>query len=286
MPESMAMLRHKALVESMGFPVDGDGGGFEITGSLVPPKNTEINYDGISQKFSALGLVCSNNTPANVRANTNAVVRSLPNIGKSLNNTYTGLPDRSPATVLAAMSMPSKFAEKKKDYQWQADSLNSLNSQIQLMLTKYQLIKDKNLYYVSEHTVDNSFESSTVRSIVEVFKAAGNIIGHVQGNHVDPEQLGAQIGDILNNLSETQGIDFDEQNQGIMFLTAPAQEGSDGKKTTPAIAGVSWQYHFTLHDYKDKKGEKHKSTYKIKQHSLVFTNLDILYKVYNEVLKG
>ena len=65
------------------------------------------------------------------------------------------------------------------------------------LLEHLQEIQDTGAYYVGTNKTSGSFESSTIGSIKDAFKAVGNIISNIQNGKVDPGQIMNTIGDAL-----------------------------------------------------------------------------------------
>ena len=243
-------------------------------GSIKQANSLNVNYNEISTSLQRFGLTCSNNNPELIKANLRTVVEGLP----------TG-------TLLDTFVNSGNIAsfgptESPKPYQWQADGLSEFKSLLDIVMANIDKVKRDNLYYISSNRVENSFRSSTIGSIVNVFRAAGTIIGSVQGNNIDPAQLGAQIGDLLVNLSETTAANFNQTNNSNMTLIADPKTDADGNQTLRAVASVAWTYHFLINDYKDKKVNEHSSYYLITQNNVIFTDTNILEKVANKLQQG
>ena len=103
------------------------------------------------------------------------------------------------------------------------------------LLEHLQEIQDTGAYYVGTNETSSSFESSTIGSIKDAFKAVGNIISNVQSGKVDPGQIMNTIGDALASLTETTSKTFEQDVSKVLFCIA--KPDGDGK-SAPAICGI------------------------------------------------
>ncbi|MCC3466238.1 MAG: hypothetical protein JGK37_09580 [Microcoleus sp. PH2017_06_SFM_O_A] len=240
----------------------------KLAGSISDPRNLEHDIQGVSLSLARMGLNCSNNNDETIRSTIDVVTGDF----KSGNLVNTYFPKQGQVN-------------DSVNFQWEVDKNYTVHPTVSGLLDKIEEINNQTLYYVARSEQSHSFRSTTMGAISEAFKIFGNIIGSVQGNYIDPEQLGVHMSELLKVTTTTSEIDFeDAKNDQIILLADPKSEtdsNGDEQISFKAIAAVKWSYILKIKDYKNKKKHEYYSYYWVKQENMVFTNLELL----NEIAK-
>lgn len=250
---------------SGGFPT-GDGRfnmGYVRDPTKTPGTFTNDDYVQMSSGLSKVGLKCKDNTPEKMKEYVADVAESLPKPGEKELTVY----------------MSAREGEHK-EFEFVLDPTNVNFSKMSVLLEHLQEIHDTGAYYVGSNSTSSSFESSTIGSIKDAFKAVGSIISDVQSGKVDPGQIVNTIGDALSSLTETTSKTFDRHVSKVLFCIA---KPDTTKGTAAAICGMKYEYTMHVEDITNKKEKSHKAKYSMKQSNLVFTDPDIFEKVYEKI---
>ena len=138
-------------------------------------------------------------------------------------------------------------------------------------------------YFVGHKSTSSHFQSSTVGTIMEAFKAVGKVISDVEGGKVDPGQIMNTIGGVISSLTETTSKDFDQTVSKTLFCIAKPDLD---KKTAAAICGLKYTYTMHVEDYKSKKESTHKASYLMQQWNVVFNDPKVFESVYEKLAGG
>jgi hypothetical protein len=242
-------------------------GKFTFEGGLKAPAIQQADPGVVSFALAGAGLACSLNTKQNIKKHIEEVENNFSTKGTKM--------------VVAAPSVaPDSGNRQKKNYEYEIDNSNQAFSMMNAMLANIDLLRSKNLAYVSHKRVENTFKSSTIGAIKDIFTSAGNVIGDVQNGHIDPKQLGAMVTSMLSSLGDVKENDFHQKDSQMLFLVQ--QTDSD---TASSIAGVMYSYEFTVKDVSNKKEVVHNSHYIVEQWNIVFSDPKIFRQVYDEMNK-
>ena len=253
---------------SGGFP-GGDGHfdmGYIKEPQKVPGTFTSEDYQKMSTGLANVGLKCGENTPEKMKEYVAEVAQSLPKAGPNEMTVFMSAQDG-----------------KQKDYQFVVDPTNVNFSKMSFLMENLQKIQDTKAYYVGSNSTSSSFESTTIGSIKDAFKAVGSIVSDVQNGKVDPGQIVNTIGDALASLTETTSKTFDRKVNEVLFCVAKPNPET---KSVAAICGVKYNYTMHVEDITDKKEKRHKAHYQMEQSNLVFTDPDVFDQVYQKIAGG
>lgn len=141
----------------------------------------------------------------------------------------------------------------------------------------------KRTYYaIQTHYQKKTFKSSTLGGVLDTLKAVGKILGDVSSGNIDPDQMSNELGEFIKSLSTTTEDDLTADDSNPLFIVVP-ELNAEG--LYPAVGGVFYEFKMHVHDYKDKKNEKHKGSYEVTRRNIILTNGKIFNDIYKKVSK-
>ena len=242
--------------------------GFPVI-DLQPPKAvpgtfTTEQQKVISNKLAKAGLDCKENTPEKV--------------GQYAQEIKDATHSSSPGGTTMIVAAPR---DEAKDYEYSIDNSNNAFHMMKKLLDNVDKIQADGLYYVASHTVSDTFKSTTLGAIKQAFSVVGKTIGHVQNGSVDPGQVVALMGNVIETLTDTTSNDFHHSGTQMLFCVAKSTDS----KTAPVICGVHYSFEMSVHDVANKKKKEHDSSYSVKQSNMVFTDEEVFKDVYDKLMK-
>jgi hypothetical protein len=233
-------------------------GGFALPGGLARPKRARLDAQAVSAGLARTGLSCDLNTIRTVEGLARDVIIRFPREG---------------VTLVAAAAR-----DRARDYEYRVDPANAALGRMTAMLSRWKELQDRDLCHVAHNRVESQFRSSTIGALKEIFTVAGTVVGSVQNGHIDSDQLGALVGDMVGMLGNGTARDFRQRNTQSLFLV----QKTDGE-TTPSVAGLVYSYDFTVRDVANKKEASHLSSYLVEQWNVAFDDPTVLEDVYQQL---
>jgi hypothetical protein len=241
--------------------------GFPIA-DLLPPKSvpgtfTAKQTEVISKKLAIVGLDCKENTPEKVGQYAQEIKDA----------THSG----SSGGISMVVAAPR---DEAKDFEYSVDNSNTAFNMMKKLLDNVDKIQANGLYYVATHEVSNTFKSTTLGAIKQAFSEVGKTIGQVENGTIDPGQVVALMGNVIETLTDTTSNDFHHSGTQMLFCVAKSTDS----KTSPVICGVHYSFEMSVHDVTNKKRKEHDSSYSVKQSNMVFTDGEIFKHVYDKLM--
>lgn len=233
--------------------------GKDINDSYIMAMYGQNVITGMSMGLRNVGLGCEDNNFTNLMGYTKEVLRSLDD-GKFF--------------------FFSKSEKKyNADFQIAQDRLGEHDKLSVLFGPKY--IDKLPSHYALHHVeIDDSFKSSTIGGIKEVLKVAGNLIGSLaSGNRINPGEIGNIVTSMLSSMTETRQVNLNHRNKDTIGLV---ELNSDN--TVKCLGMMSYQFSFTVKEYKDKKVDEKSCQYKVDQKSLIFKDPEVLHNLYHTIV--
>ena len=209
--------------------------GFQIP-DLLPPKSvpgmfTTKQKEIISKKLAKAGLDCQENTP-----------EKIGQYAQEIKDATHGSSSGGTTMVVAASR------DEAREFEYSLDNSNTAFSMMKKLLDNVDKIQADGLYYVATHKVSDTFKSTTLGAIKQAFSEVGKTIGDVQNGTIDPGQVVALMGNVIETLTDATSNDFHHSGTQMLFCVAKSTDS----KTTPVICGVHYSFEMSVHDVTNK----------------------------------
>ncbi|TPG88412.1 hypothetical protein EEL32_09700 [Brevibacillus laterosporus] len=230
---------------------------------IDPPKNLNIDSNGISDVLRSLGLNCDLNTPDKINQYAKQIRNRFPNKG---NQHITANLDGS-----------------SKDYDYTIDDQEEYHDKMMVILEKLDIIQEKNIYPVQSTQKKDEFKDSTDSAIQEIFVQIGQVMGTFSDGHLDPDQLESLFSDNIVNVS----VDSVNKNHPDYKTGKPKTSHFIFHRISETdfdqLGGFVYSYNFELKDIENKKSTQKPSSYSVEQSNIIFSDVDVFLDVYYQV---
>ncbi len=266
-------------------PIPPPKAAFQFTNALLPPQgnyNDQSQVTAIQAGLKNIGLTCDQNNQQNILAILDHVAGSGVKSNAVSSFRFTGKPK---AGTQLPGNAPAAVTDQTDDTDWEEVGPNDAQygwySKLDVIIQNADWVIAQNLYPITQGSESNEIKSSTFDSLKEAFENLGSFLSEIDdSDSIDPKQIAGTLGTIISNAMSSSSQDYSDSNTFVSLLVT----GEQSNGLANGVGVIKWSYSLTIKDYKDKKKTMHDSSYSMTKNTAIFTDVDVLNNVYNQVI--